>query len=59
MKKAFIIILILGFVAALVVPAIRGNDNDSESAFTFDLQDNVAVKLGQSIPLNFEVHDDL
>lgn len=59
MKKAFIIILILGFVAALVVPAIRGNNDDSESAFTVDLQDNVAVKLGQSIQLNFEVIEDL
>lgn len=59
MKKLFIILLILGFVAALVVPAIRGNDDNSESAFIFDLQDNVAVKLGQSIQFNFEVVDDL
>lgn len=59
MKKLFIIILILGFVAALVVPAIRGNSNDSESAFTFDFQDNVAVKLGQSVQFSFEVIDDL
>jgi glutamine cyclotransferase len=59
MKKVFIIILILGFIAALVVPAIRGNNNDSESAFTFDLQDNVAVKLGESVQLSFEVIDDL
>jgi glutamine cyclotransferase len=58
MKKVFIILLILGFVAALVIPAIRGN-NDSESAFTFDLQDNVAVKLGETIPFNFEVLDNL
>lgn len=59
MKKLFIILLILGFIAALVVPAIRGNNDDSESAFTFDLQDNVAVKLGQSIQFNFEVIDEL
>jgi glutamine cyclotransferase len=59
MKKVFIILLILGFVAALVVPAIRGNNDNSESAFTFDLQDNVAVKLGQSVQFNFEVTDDL
>jgi glutamine cyclotransferase len=59
MKKFFIILLVIGFVAALVVPAIRGNGSDSETAFTFDLKDNIGIKLGQSIFLNFEVTDDL
>jgi glutamine cyclotransferase len=59
MKKVFIVLLILGFAAALIVPAIKGKNNDSESAFKFELQDNLAVKIGQSIPLNFEVIDDL
>lgn len=59
MKKVFIILLILGFAAALVVPAIRGNDSDSDNAFTFDLLDNVSIKIGQSIPLNIEIVDDL
>lgn len=59
MKKVLIILLILGFVAALVIPAIRGNNDNSESAFTFDLQDNASVKLGQSVQFNFEITDDL
>ena len=59
MKKVVIILLLVGFAAALIIPAIRGNNDGSENSFTFELQDNVAVKLGQSIPLNFEVVDDL
>lgn len=59
MKKLVIILLLVGFAAALVVPAIRGNSSDSESGFTFDLRDNVAIKLGETIPLSFEVVDDL
>jgi glutamine cyclotransferase len=59
MKKFLILILILGFVAALVIPVIRGNNDDLENVFTFDLQDNVGIKLGQSIPFKFEVFGDL
>jgi len=59
MKKFLIILLIIGFAAALIVPAIRGNNNDSESAFTFELNDNASIKLGQTVPLNIDVTDDL
>ena len=59
MKKFFIILLILGFAAALVIPAIRGNNSGSDNAFSFELQDNIAIKLGQTIPLNFEIINDL
>jgi glutamine cyclotransferase len=59
MKKVFIILIIIGFVVALIVPMIRDNASESDSAFTVELQDNLAIKLGQSIPLNFEIIDDL
>lgn len=59
MKKVFIILIILGFVVALIVPMIRDNASESDSAFTVELQDNLAIKLGQSIPLNFEIIDDV
>jgi glutamine cyclotransferase len=59
MKKFFIILLVVGFAAALILPVIRGNNSDSESAFTFDLNDNVSFKLGQIIPLSFEMVDEI
>jgi glutamine cyclotransferase len=59
MKKFFILLLLIGFAAALIVPALKVNNTDSEDAFVFELRDNVAIKLGEAIPLSFEVVDDL
>jgi glutaminyl-peptide cyclotransferase len=59
MKKIFIILLILGFIVALVVPILREKSSETEIGFTFELQDNLAIKLGQSLPINIEVIDDV
>lgn len=59
MKKVVIVFIIFGLIAALVLPLITKNNNDSESAFSFSFNDNVAVKIGENIPLIFDVSGDL
>jgi glutamine cyclotransferase len=59
MKKFLVVLIIIGFAAALVVPIIRGNSSESEEVFVFNLKDNVAVKIGQIIPIKFEVIEDV
>jgi glutamine cyclotransferase len=59
MKKLFIILIIVGLLAALVLPLLNKGNNESETAFSFSFNDNVAVEIGKVIPLAFEVTGDL
>lgn len=59
MKKIFIILILVALLATFIIPIFNKNSSDSEENFKFLFQDNVAVKIGQVVPLTFEVTDDL
>jgi glutamine cyclotransferase len=60
MKKYFIYIIILGLIVAFILPYVMPNSTSSENPpFSFSFTENLAVPHGQSLPIPFEVSEDI
>lgn len=59
MKKAFLLLVLIALLATFIVPLFNKDHSESETSFNFLFDDNVAVKIGQTVPLTFEVTNDL
>lgn len=60
MKKYFIYILILGLIVAFILPYVMPNSTSSETPpFSFSFTENLAIPHGQTLPIPFEVSEDI
>jgi YVTN family beta-propeller protein len=60
MKKYFIYIVIIGLIVAFILPYVMPNSTSSETPpFSFSFTENLAVKHGESLPIPFEVSEDV
>jgi hypothetical protein len=60
MKKYFIYIVIIGLIVAFVLPYVMPNSTSSETPpFSFSFSENLAVPHGQTLPIPFEVSEEV
>ena len=60
MKKYFIYIVIIGLIVAFILPYVMPNSTSSETPpFSFSFTENLAVPHGQTLPIAFEVSEEI
>ena len=61
MKKYIVILLVVGLIAAFIVPYFKGSgvDDITESPCKFGFTENLAVKFGGDLPIPIEISGDV